>query len=128
MLYEEKNSKTVIDLGNDSKLPPDYFQLIIVDECHRSIYGKWKKVLDYFSGAKILGLTATPTPEAYAFFNNNIIENYSYDDSVVDGVNVPSRVYRIATEVTEKNCLHLLIKRSQRHIRYHQGSLVLGVC
>lgn len=97
---EEKNSKTVIDLGNDLKLPPDYFQLIIVDECHRSIYGKWKKVLDYFSGAKVLGLTATPTPEAYAFFNKNVIEEYTYDDSVVDGVNVPPRVYRIITDVT----------------------------
>lgn len=98
---EEKETKEVITLGDDLKLPPDHFQLIIVDECHRSIYGKWKAVLDYFSGAKVLGLTATPTPEAYAYFDNNIIEEYTYDESVVDGVNVPSRVYRIATEITE---------------------------
>ncbi|MBN2927852.1 MAG: DEAD/DEAH box helicase family protein, partial [Eubacterium sp.] len=97
---EEKDSKTVVDLGNDLKLLPDYFQLIIVDECHRSIYGKWKKVLDYFSGATVLGLTATPTPEAYAYFNKNVIEEYTYDDSVVDGVNVPPRVYRIITDIT----------------------------
>ena len=97
--HEEKDSKEV-ELGDNLKLPPDYFQLIIVDECHRSIYGKWKKVLDYFSDAKVLGLTATPTPDAYAFFNNNVIERYKYDDSVVDGVNVPSRVYRIITDVT----------------------------
>ena len=97
---EEKESKEVVELCNDLKLPPDYFQLIIVDECHRSIYGKWKKVLDYFSGATVLGLTATPTPEAYAFFNNNIIENYKYEDSIVDGVNVPSRIYRIITDGT----------------------------
>lgn len=97
---EEKDSKTVIDLGNDLKLPPNYFQLIIVDECHRSIYGKWKKVLDYFSSATVLGLTATPTPEAYAYFNKNVIEEYTYDDSVVDGVNVPPRIYRIITDVT----------------------------
>ena len=88
----DKNAPAV-ELGNDLKLPPDYFQFIIVDECHRSIYGKWKAVLEYFSGAKILGLTATPTPEAYAFFDNNIIEKYTYDDSVVDGVNVPSVSY-----------------------------------
>lgn len=98
---EEKETKEVITLGDDLKLPPDHFQLIIVDECHRSIYGKWKAVLDYFSGARVLGLTATPTPEAYAYFGNNIIEEYTYDESVVDGVNVPSRVYRIATEITE---------------------------
>ena len=99
---EEKDDKKVIQLGDDLKLPPDYFQLIIVDECHRSIYGKWRAVLDYFSGAHVLGLTATPTPEAYAFFNNNIIENYTYDDSVIDGVNVPFRVYRIKTKITER--------------------------
>lgn len=98
---DKANEEPAVQLGNDLKLPPDYFQFIVVDECHRSIYGKWRAVLDYFSEAKVLGLTATPTPEAYAFFNNNIVENYSYDDSVVDGVNVPSRVYRIETEVTE---------------------------
>ena len=97
----EDKPEDAIQLGTDLKLPPDYFQFIVVDECHRSIYGKWRAVLDYFSEAKVLGLTATPTPEAYAFFNNNIVENYTYDDSVVDGVNVPSRVYRIETEVTE---------------------------
>lgn len=98
---EEKDIDETIELGNELKLPPDYFQFIVVDECHRSIYGKWKAVLDYFSEAKILGLTATPTPEAYAFFDKNIIEEYTYDDSIVDGVNVPSRIYRIATDVTE---------------------------
>ena len=96
----EKTLKEVIQLGNDLKLPPDFFQFIIVDECHRSIYGKWKAVLDYFKNATVLGLTATPTPEAYAYFDKNVIEEYTYDDSVVDGVNVPARVYRIMTEAT----------------------------
>ena len=98
---EERDENEVITLGDDLKLPPDYFQLIIVDECHRSIYGKWKVVLDYFSEAKVLGLTATPTQEAHSYFNYNVIEEYTYDESVVDGVNVPSRVYRIATKITE---------------------------
>ena len=101
MTEEEKEETKVIQLGDNLTLPPDYFQLIIVDECHRSIYGKWRSVLDYFSSAHVLGLTATPTPEAYAFFNNNIIEKYTYEDSVVDGVNVPARIYRIKTQVTE---------------------------
>lgn len=95
------SNQTVVSLGNDLKLPPDYFQFIIIDECHRSIYGKWQSVLNYFKGATILGLTATPTPEAYAFFNDSIIEKYTYDDSVVDGVNVPARVYRIKSNITE---------------------------
>jgi len=92
---------SVVTLGQDLRLPADFFQFIIIDECHRSIYGKWKAVLDYFKDAKILGLTATPTPEAYAFFNENIIEKYTYNDSIVDGVNVPARVYRIKTSITE---------------------------
>ena len=96
----EKAMKEIIQLGDDLKLPSNFFQFIIVDECHRSIYGKWKAVLDYFKDATVLGLTATPTPEAFAYFNNNIIEQYTYDDSVVDGVNVPARVYRIMTEAT----------------------------
>lgn len=98
---EEKKADDTVVLDGELKLNPDHFQFIIVDECHRSIYGKWRAVLEYFTDAKILGLTATPTPEAYSFFNNNIIEKYTYDDSVVDGVNVPARVYRISTQVTE---------------------------
>ena len=100
--HEEKDADEVIHLGEDLEIPPDYFQFIIVDECHRSIYGRWKSVLDYFSDAIILGLTATPTPEALAYFNNNIIENFTYEASVTEGVNVPQRVYRIKTKVTEE--------------------------
>lgn len=98
---DDDKKEPEIELGNDLKLPPDHFQFIIIDECHRSIYGKWQSVLNYFKDARILGLTATPTPEAEAFFNKNRIEEYTYDDSVVDGVNVPARVYRIKTNVTE---------------------------
>lgn len=98
---DDNKKEPEIELGNDLKLPPDHFQFIVIDECHRSIYGKWQSVLNYFKNAKILGLTATPTPEAEAFFNKNRIEEYTYDDSVVDGVNVPARVYRIKTNVTE---------------------------
>ncbi len=97
---DSKEDTTPVQLGNNLKLSPDHFQFIIVDECHRSIYGKWKTVLDYFSGAAILGLTATPTPETDAFFNKNYIEKYTYERSVTDGVNVPFRVYRISTQVT----------------------------
>ncbi len=96
----EINYGTVVDLGDDIKLPRDYFQFIVVDECHRSIYGKWRSVLEYFNKANILGLTATPGEETDAFFNGNMIERYTYDQSVVDGVNVPTRIYRIITKVS----------------------------
>lgn len=94
--YEDK----AIELADKLTLPTDYFKFIIIDECHRSIYGKWRSVLDYFKDAIVLGLTATPTPEAFAFFDNNIIEKYTYEDSVLDGVNVPFRIYDIETKRT----------------------------
>lgn len=100
-LYDAETEDEVT-LEGKLLLPPDFFDLIIVDECHRSIYGKWQKVLKYFTNAKIIGLTATPTPEAEAFFNHNFVSNYTFEDSVRDGVNVPPRVYRIKTEVSEK--------------------------
>lgn len=82
-------------------LPPDYFDMIIIDECHRSIYGSWRRVLDYFKTAKMVGLTATPAPETEAFFNKNTVVKYTLERSIADGVNVDYRVYRIKTQATE---------------------------
>ena len=97
----DDNEDNVVSLPTNPLLPPDYFDLIIIDECHRSIYGNWRQVLDYFKTAKIIGLTATPIPETVAFFNNNIVVNYTLEDSITDGVNVDHRTFRIRTEVTE---------------------------
>ena len=124
----EKYDDKVVDIGDNVQLPQDYFDFIIVDECHRSIYGKWRKVLEYFNSAIILGLTATPTDEAYAFFNKNIVEKYSYEDSIVDGVNVPSRIYRIKTKTTTfggsidvGNMINELSKKSNEETKYKSG-------
>lgn len=87
-------------LPDNPQLPHDYFDMIIIDECHRSIYGNWKKVLDYFDTARLIGLTATPVPETLAFFNNNVVVNYTLEQSILDGVNVGHRVYSIKTEAT----------------------------
>ena len=97
--YNEDNKE--IQLGGNLNLPPDFFDLIIIDECHRSIYGNWRQVLEYFSSAKMVGLTATPAPETMAFFNNNRIVNYTLEKSIADGINVDYRVYRIKTQATE---------------------------
>lgn len=90
-----------VTLPDNPKLPHDYFDMIVIDECHRSIYGNWRKVFEYFDTARLIGLTATPIPETMAFFNNNRIVNYTLEKSIVDGVNVDNRVYRIKTEATE---------------------------
>ena len=97
---KEIEDKEII-LPENPNLPSDFFDMIIIDECHRSIYGNWQKVLNYFSKAKLIGLTATPVPETKAFFNGNIIVNYTLENSIIDGVNVDCRVYRIKTQATE---------------------------
>lgn len=82
-------------------LPPEAFDLVIVDEAHRSIYGMWRSVLDYFD-AHIVGLTATPGKQTFAYFQQNLVSEYTYPQSVADGVNVDFDIYRIRTEVTEQ--------------------------
>ena len=93
---------TEVELPDNPALPPDFFDLIIVDECHRSIYSDWQKVLTYFKTARMVGMTATPIPETLAFFDNNCVANYTYEHSVLDGVNVGYRFFHIKTELTEE--------------------------
>lgn len=105
-------------LPPNPNLPHDYFDMIIIDECHRSIYGNWRKVLEYFDTARLVGLTATPIPETMAFFNNNRIVNYTLEKSIVDGVNVDCRVYRIKTQATENGGAILEGEKVKEETRY----------
>ncbi len=84
----------------NQNIPIDTFDLIIVDECHRSIYGKWRHVLEYFD-AFILGLTATPYTQTLNFFKRNLVYEYRHEQAVEDDVNVGYYVYRIKTDITE---------------------------
>ena len=115
---DEDTATGVVQLNGKMTLPPDFFDLIIIDECHRSIYGNWKKVLEYFNTARLIGLTATPVPETKAFFNNNIVVNYTLEQSIIDGVNVDGRVYRIKTEATENGGAILKGDKLHRETRY----------
>ena len=99
-------------------LPHDFFDLIIIDECHRSIYGNWRKVLEYFDTARLIGLTATPIPDTMAFFNNNRVVNYTLEQSIIDGVNVDNRIYRIKTRVTEEGGAIMQGQRTRVETRY----------
>ena len=82
-------------------VPVETFDFIVIDECHRSIYNLWKQVLDYFD-AFLVGLTATPDKRTFGFFNENIVAEYTYEQSVADGVNVGYDVFTIETEITRK--------------------------
>jgi type I restriction enzyme, R subunit len=83
------------------KIPIEEFDFIIIDECHRSIYNLWRQVLEYFD-AFLIGLTATPDRRTFGFFDENVVSEYTYEESVKDGVNVPYDVYTIETEISQK--------------------------
>jgi len=83
----------------DKAIPPEFFDVIFIDECHRSIYSLWRQVLEYFD-AYLLGLTATPAKHTYGFFNQNVVMEYPHEQAVADGVNCDYEVYRIRTRIT----------------------------
>lgn len=92
--------KTPMPVVYNPKIPIEFFDFIVIDECHRSIYNVWKQVLDYFD-AFLIGLTATPDKRTFGFFNENIVSEYSHEEAVTDGVNVSHDVYTIETEITK---------------------------
>lgn len=82
-------------------LPIEFFDFVVIDECHRSIYNLWKQVLEYFDAFQI-GLTATPDNRTFGYFNQNIVSEYTHEQAVIDGVNVGFNNYTIETEITNR--------------------------
>jgi type I restriction enzyme R subunit len=93
-----------VEVQYSAELPPEAFDLVIVDECHRSIYGLWRGVIEYFD-AHVVGLTATPTKQTLGFFQQNLVSEYTFPQSVADKVNVDFEVYRIKTKISEEGGL-----------------------
>lgn len=89
-----------VQVAYNPNIPPEFFDVIITDECHRSIYGLWRQVLEYFD-AFLIGLTATPSKQTLGYFNQNLVAEYPYERSVADNVNVGYDIYRIKTEISE---------------------------
>jgi type I restriction enzyme, R subunit len=85
----------------NAKLPVEFFDFIVIDECHRSIYNLWKQVLEYFDSFQI-GLTATPDNRTFGYFNQNIVSEYTHQQAVIDGVNVGYNIFLIETDITKK--------------------------
>ena len=96
-----KDDGEIEKISYNSNIPIEEFDFIVTDECHRSIYGLWRQVLEYFD-AFTIGLTATPSKHTLGFFNQNLVAEYPYERSVADGVNVGYEIYRIRTHVTEQ--------------------------
>jgi type I restriction enzyme R subunit len=89
------------DVVYNQGIPPEFFDVVIVDECHRSIYELWSQVLLYFDSF-LVGLTATPAGKTIGFFNQNLVMQYGHAEAVADTVNVDFDVYRIRTKITEQ--------------------------
>ena len=90
-----------VPIQYNPNVPPELFDVVFVDECHRSIYTLWRQVLEYYD-AFLIGLTATPGKQTFGFFNQNLVMEYNHEQAVADGVNVDFDVYRILTEITKK--------------------------
>ena len=95
--YQQKEPAPV---AYTEKVPLEFFDFIVIDECHRSIYNLWKQVLDYFDVFQI-GLTATPDNRTFGYFNQNLVSDYGYEKAVIDGVLVPYNVFTIETKITK---------------------------
>ena len=94
-----------VEVDYNPALPIEAFDVIIVDECHRSIYGVWRQVLEYFD-AFLIGLTATPGKQTFGFFNKNLVMEYGFPQAVADGVNVDFDVFRLSTAISERRLHH----------------------
>jgi type I restriction enzyme R subunit len=92
-------SKAPLPVVYNPAVPPEFFDVVFIDECHRSIYSLWRQVLEYFD-AHLLGLTATPAKHTYGFFNQNVVMEYPHEQAVADGVNCDFDVYKIRTKIT----------------------------
>jgi type I restriction enzyme R subunit len=99
--FEVPRTETERLVSYNPAIPIESFDLVITDECHRSIYGTWRQVLEYFD-AFTVGLTATPSLHTLGFFGKNLVAQYPYERSVVDGVNVGFEVFRVRTEIGER--------------------------
>lgn len=90
-----------IPVAYNPKAPLEFFDFVVIDECHRSIYNLWKQVLDYFDGF-LIGLTATPDNRTFGFFHQNIVSEYTHEEAVLDGVNVGYNIFQIETKISKK--------------------------
>lgn len=96
--------KEIQPIEYDPKMPIEFFDFIVIDECHRSIYNLWKQVLEYYDAFEV-GLTATPDKRTIGYFDQNLVSEYSHEMAVADGVNVGCEVFIIDTKVTQQGAI-----------------------
>ena len=98
---ERWQPKEPIPVVYNESLPIEFFDFIVIDECHRSIYNLWMQVIQYYDAFQI-GLTATPDNRTFGYFNQNIVSEYTHEQAIADGVNVGFNVFLIETRITQQ--------------------------
>lgn len=100
----EREDKETKEVAYNPQIGIDTFDFIVIDECHRSIYGLWRQVLEYFD-AFLIGLSATPSKHTLGFFAQNIVAQYDLEKSILDKVNVGYEIFRIKTRISEQGSI-----------------------
>lgn len=100
----ENEDKETKEVAYNPQIGIDTFDFIVIDECHRSIYGLWRQVLEYFD-AFLIGLSATPSKHTLGFFAQNIVAQYDLEKSILDKVNVGYEIFRIKTRISEQGSI-----------------------
>lgn len=110
-LYSEKDGKRIYEM-----FEPDFFDMIIIDECHRSGWKRWHDILRYFSNAIHLGLTATPkrddNVDTYAYFGEPVYD-YPMRQGIEDGYLAPCEIIRVFTNIDKSGVLNIAEVKSQ---------------
>jgi type I restriction enzyme R subunit len=110
-LYTEKDRKKVYELFD-----PNFFDMVIIDECHRSGWKRWHDILRYFSDAIHLGLTATPKRDdnidTYAYFGEPVY-NYPIREGIADGFLAPYEIIRAFTNIDKAGVLNIIEVKTQ---------------
>lgn len=99
--FEDPDDEEPKYVEYNENVPIGEFDFIIIDECHRSIYSKWRQVVEYFD-AFLIGLTATPSDQTLVFFRRNEVSRYTHEQAVVDKVNVTYQPYKLRTKHGEQ--------------------------
>ena len=115
-LYTEKNGKRLYQ-----NYPSDFFDMVIIDECHRSGFGRWKEILEHFDEAIHFGMTATPKRDdnidTYAYFGTPVYV-YSLGQGIEDGFLAPYRIHKILMNIDKKGGLYLKDVASEGAVVY----------
>ncbi len=122
-LYSEKNGKRLYQ-----EYQPDFFDMIIIDECHRSGFGRWKEILDYFKDAVHFGMTATPKRsdniDTYAYFGKPV-HTYSLGQGINDGFLSPYKIHKIFVNIDKKGGISLPDVVSEGAVVYNEKEIEL---